>query len=283
MAYQQEEERARLGRRLSEEAVALAIQGRWEEAVAVNRSIIERFPSDVGAYNRLGRALAELGEFARAKEAYSKALELAPNNVIAVKNLARLASLPVAKASLDRGHRRVVPELFITEISKAGVVNLCNLAPTEVLARMGIGNQVCLRVEGQSLVVENDQGEYLGEVEPKHGLRLIKLIEGGNRYAAAIHSVGEDGVRVIIREEYQHPSQEEYPSFPVKATERLRSYAKEYLLRRDVSYREGEEIKKVEGDEGDEGDEGEAGDSEKEGEEKGLSEGFSILGEATES
>jgi len=283
MAYQQEEERARLGRRLSEEAVALAIQGRWEEAVAVNRSIIERFPSDVGAYNRLGRALAELGEFARAKEAYSKALELAPNNVIAVKNLARLASLPVAKAPLDRGHRRVAPELFITEISKAGVVNLCNLAPTEVLARMGIGNQVCLRVEGQSLVVENDQGEYLGEVEPKHGLRLIKLIEGGNRYTAAIHSVGEDGVRVIIREEYQHPSQEEYPSFPVKATERLRSYAKEYLLRRDVSYREGEEIKKVEGDEGDEGDEGEAGDSEKEGEEKGLSEGFSILGEATES
>lgn len=276
MSYQREEEQARLGRRLSEEAIALAIQGRWEEAVVVNRSIIERFPSDVGAYNRLGRALAELGEFARAKEAYSKALELAPNNVIAVKNLARLASLPTAKASLDSGHRRVAPELFITEMSKAGVVNLCNLAPMEVLARMGIGNQVCLRVEGQSLVVENDQGEYLGEVEPKHGLRLIKLIEGGNRYAAAIHSVGEDGVRVVIREEYQHPSQVGYPSFPVKATERLHSYAKEYLLRRDVSYGEGEEIKEVEGVEG------EAGDSEEEGEEKGLPEGFSILGEADE-
>lgn len=279
MSYQREEEQARLGRRLSEEATALAIQGRWEEAVVVNRSIIEKFPSDVGAYNRLGRALAELGEFGQAKEAYSKALELAPNNVIAVKNLARLASLPAAKAPLDRGRRRVAPELFITEISKAGVVNLCNLAPTEVLARMGIGNQVCLRVEGQSLVVENDQGEYLGEVEPKHGLRLIKLIEGGNRYAAAIHSIGEDGVRVVIKEEYQHPSQVGYPSFPVKATERLRSYAKEYLLRRDVSYWEGEEIKEVEGVEG---VEGEAGDSEDEGEEKDLPEGFSIFGEADE-
>jgi len=274
MAYQQEEEQARLGRRLSEEAIALAIQSRWEEAVVVNRSIIERFPSDVGAYNRLGRALAELGEFARAKEAYSKALELAPNNVIAVKNLARLelsSRLPTAKASLDSGHRRVAPELFITEMSKAGVVNLCNLAPMEVSARMGIGNQVCLRVEGQSLVVENDQGEYLGEVEPKHGLRLIKLIEGGNRYAAAIHSVGEDGVRVVIREEYQHPSQVGYPSFPVKATD-----AKEYLLGGDAVAEEGEEIKEVEGVEG------EAGDSEEEGEEKGLPEGFSILGEADE-
>jgi hypothetical protein len=274
MTYQQEEERARLGRRLNEEAVNLAIQGRWEEAVAVNRSIIDRFPGDVGAYNRLGRALAELGEFVRAKEAYSKALELAPNNVIAVKNLARLASLPAAKASLDRGHHRVAPELFITEISKAGVVNLCNLAPTEVLARMGIGNQVLLRVEGQSLVVENDQGRYLGEVEPKHGLRLIKLIEGGNRYAAAIHSVREDGVRVIIREEYQHPSQVGCPSFPVKATEHLRPYVKEYLPRRDVIAEEGEEIKEVETVEG------ETGYSEEEDREKGLPEGFSILEEA---
>ena len=277
MAYQREEEQARLGRRLSEEAIVLAIQGRWEEAVAVNRSIIERFPGDVGAYNRLGRALAELGEFTQAKEAYSKALELAPNNAIAAKNLARLAGLPETKAPLDSGRHRVAPELFITEISKSGVVNLCNLAPTEVLARMGIGNQVHLRVEGRSLVVENDQGEYLGEVEPRHGLRLIKLIEGGNRYVAAIHSVGKDGVRVIIREEYQHPSQVGYPSFPVKATERLRPYAKEYLLRQEVIAEEGEEAKGVESVEE------EAGFSGEESGEKGLPEGFSILGEAAES
>ena len=39
------------------------------------------------AYNRIGRALTELGDFNRAKEAYLKALELAPGNTIAKKIL----------------------------------------------------------------------------------------------------------------------------------------------------------------------------------------------------
>ncbi len=246
MAYQQIEERTKLGRRLEKEAIALAIQGRWEEAVAVNKSIIEKFLTDIGAYNRLGRALTELGEFAQAKEAYSKALELAPNNVIAAKNLTRLASLSDTKATQDSEHHKVVPELFVTETGKAGVVNLCNLAPSEVLARMAIGDQVRLRVEGQRLMVENKRDEYLGEVEPEYGLRLIKLIGGGNRYAAAILSVERDGVRVIIREEYQHPSQEGHLSFPVKATKHLLLQAKESLLRHDVIGEEGEAVKQVE-------------------------------------
>ena len=234
MAYQQIEERTKLGQQLEKEAIALAIQGRWEEAVAANKSIIEKFLTDIGAYNRLGRALAELGEFTQAKEAYSKALELAPNNVIAAKNLTRLASLSEPKATLGSEHHKVAPELFVTETGKAGVVNLCNLAPSEVLARMAIGDQVRLRVEGQRLVVENRRDEYLGEVEPKYGLRLTKLIGGGNRYAAAILSVERDGVRVIIKEEYQHPSQEGHLSFPVKATKRLLLHTKESLLRHDV-------------------------------------------------
>ena len=246
MAYQQIEERTKLGRRLEKEAIALAIQGRWEEAVAVNKSIIEKFLTDIGTYNRLGRALTELGEFAQAKEAYSKALELAPSNVIAAKNLTRLASLSDTKATQDSEHHKVVPELFVTETGKAGVVNLCNLAPSEVLARMAIGDQVRLRVEGQRLMVENKRDEYLGEVEPEYGLRLIKLIGGGNRYAAAILSVERDGVRVIIKEEYQHPSQEGHLSFPVKATKHSLLHAKESLLRHDVIGEESEAVKEVE-------------------------------------
>jgi len=150
------------------------------------------------------------------------------------------------RQTLDSEHHKVVPELFVTETGKAGVVNLCNLAPSEVLARMAIGDQVRLRVEGQRLVVENKRDECLGEVEPKYGLRLIKLIEGGNRYVAVIFSVGEDGVQVIIREEYQHPSQEVHLSFPVKATKHLLLQAKESLLSHDVIGKEGEAVKGVE-------------------------------------
>lgn len=249
--YQQEGERARLVQRLSQEAIALAVQGRWEEAVAINENIIERFPTDIEAYNRLGKALTELGEFARAKEAYIKTLELAPDNAIAKKNLARLASLSESQASLggeprQAQARRVAPEHFITEVGKAGVVNLCNLAPSEVLAKVGLGDQVELRVEGQRLIVEREHGEYLGEVELKHGVRLVKLIEGGNKYAAAILNVGEGEVQVVIKETYQHPSQAGHLSFPVKAVEHLRPHAKESLLRRSVIMDEGEVIEEIE-------------------------------------
>ena len=100
MTYQ-EEEQVRLRRQGSKQAIALAMQGRWREAVAVNKSLIENFPTDVDAYNRLGRAYMELGEYSQAREAYQRAVEIAPYNTIAKKNLHRLAHLVEAPASAE--------------------------------------------------------------------------------------------------------------------------------------------------------------------------------------
>jgi len=244
-SYQQEEEeKARLRQRLTKEAIDLALQGRWEEAEAVNRDIIEKFPTDVEAYNRIGRALIELGDFDRAKEAYFNALALAPENAIAKKNVARLTSLSESvstlssepqKSSTRRTQaRKVTLDLFITEMGKAGVVNLHNVASSKVLAKMAFGDQVHLEAKGQHLIVVSQSGEYLGEVEPKQGLRLTKLMLGGNRYDAAILNVEEGKVQVIIKEVYQHPSQVGRPSFLVKSTEHLRTHIKESLLRRGI-------------------------------------------------
>jgi tetratricopeptide (TPR) repeat protein len=280
-SYQQEEEeKARLRQRLSKEAIGLALQGRWEEAEAINRDIIETFPSDVEAYNRLGRALTELGDFDGAKEAYLKALELAPENVIAKKNLARLTSLSESMATLKINPQkastskaqtpRVALDLFITEIGKAGVVNLHNVASVDVLAKMGFGDQVHLEARRQRLIVTNEDGEYLGEVEPRQGLRLIKLMRGGNRYDAAILNVEEAKVQVIIKEVYQHPSQVGHPSFPVKATEHLRTRIKESLLRRGIITDESEAMPETEYFE----EEEELGP-----EEESLPEGFTVVGE----
>jgi tetratricopeptide (TPR) repeat protein len=279
-SYQQEEEeKARLRQRLSKEAINLALQGRWEEAEATNRDIIERFPSDVEAYNRLGRALTELGDFDGAKEAYLKALELAPENAIAKKNLARLTSLSESMATLSSNPqktstskaraRRVALDLFITEVGKAGVMNLHNVAPVNVLAKMGFGDPVHLQAKGQHLIVASESGEYLGEVEPRQGLRLIKLMRGGNRYDAAILNVEKDKVQVIIKEVYQHPSQVGRPSFFVKATEHLRTRIKESLLRRGIITDESEASSELEYLE-----EEELGP-----EEEALPEGFTVVGE----
>ncbi len=280
---QQEEEKARLKQRLSKEAIDLALQGRWEEAEATNRSIIEQFPADAETYNRLGRALTELGDLDGAKEAYYRALELAPDNSIAKKNLTRLTSLSESMAALDESAqksaaakgatRRVALDLFMTETGKAAVVSLHRPASRDVLAKTSFGDQVHLEVQGQHLLVKSDDGEYLGKVEPKQGSRLVQLMQGGNRYEAAILNLEEDKVQVVIKEVYKHPSQVGRPSFPVKAEEQLRTRIKESLLKRGAIAEESEGMLEL----GDFEDEEETGR-----ETEPLPEGFTVVGEETE-
>lgn len=236
--------KAEIGR-YAKEAIALAMQGRWQEAVAANRAILKLSSENVEAYNRLGRALMEIGEYAAAREAYGHALELDPYNNIAKKNLDRLSYLGELAPKGD--HHKVVVDIFIEETGKARVVSLVHLAPKDVVARTAPGEEVSLQVEGQRLLVRNGHGEYLGEVEAKYGLRLAKLIKGGNRYIAAINSLGESEVKVIIREIYQHPSQAGRLSFPLKDREGFRPYVRESLLRRRAEEEElAEEIDEVE-------------------------------------
>jgi len=258
------EEKARLRRQKSEEAIALAMKGRWKEAIAVNQSIIEVVPTDVDAYNRLGKAYMELGEFTNAKEAYNNTLELDKNNSIARKNLTRILQLEESKVKVAVNDERpkATPSLFIGEVGKAGVVSLYNLAPINVLAKISAGDQVNLKVEGHHLHVENEQGEYLGTVDNQHGFRLAKLIDSGNKYAAAVVSLDTDKVRIQIREVFQHPDQAGRLSFPAKITEGFQPHVKDSLLR------QGEEEETLEEDEGEDSDleEGEM-----------LPEGFSIF------
>jgi tetratricopeptide (TPR) repeat protein len=241
MSYQ-EGERTRLRRQSSKQAIALAMEGRWREAVAVNKSLVESFPNDVDAYNRLGRAYMELGEYALAKEAYERAIEIDPYNIIAQKNINRLSHLAETVVNSGDGFYKVEPQQFIEEVGKAGVVNLYRLAPTGILAKTVAGSRVNLRIEGSSLIAENSRGEYLGQVEPKHGQRLIRLIEGGNKYTAAIISSMEEAVTVIIREVYQDPSQAGQFSFPPKGTEAVRPYVGnrigDRIIRRKLEYEE---------------------------------------------
>ena len=221
MAYH-EEETTKLRRQTSKQAIALAMEGRWREAVTANQSLIESFPDDVDAFNRLGRAHMELGEYSLAREAYEKAIKVDPYNTIARKNLNRLSHLGEAEVNSGGSLDKVEPQQFIEEVAKAGVVNLRRLASPEILAKTVAGSRVTLRADGPHLIVENSRGEYLGQVEPRHGQRLIKLMAGGNKYIATIISSSEEAVTVIIREVYQHPSQAGQPSFPSRGPDGFR-------------------------------------------------------------
>jgi len=235
------EEKARLVRHNSRQAIDLAMEGRWREAVAANKGIIESYPDDIDAYNRLGRAYMELGEYSLARTAYSRAKELDPYSTIAERNLRRLSHLGETGVVPGEGSQPVEPQGFIEETGKAGVVSLYKLAPQEVLAEVDAGDKVNLRIAGSSLVVENSRHQYLGEVEPRHSQRLVKLMRGGNEYTATVITSSDDIMAIIIREIYQHPSQEGHLSFPSKGFGSLRPYVSDKILRRQLEYDEASE------------------------------------------
>ena len=169
MAFQQEEDRTKLGRKLGQEAIALAVQGRWEEAVAANKSIVERFPDDVAAYNRLGRAYIELGLFELAEDAYRKTLEVDAGNSIATKNIERLkAWASVGTLEPDKA-RTLGKDFFANTAGKTGVVGVTGITAAERVEAIEAGTVVNLRRVGQQVLVEDQQGLSLGELEPKHG------------------------------------------------------------------------------------------------------------------
>jgi hypothetical protein len=229
---------ARLKRQRADQAISLALESRWEEAVVSNRQILETLPNDVDTWNRLGKALLEVGRLRESREAYKRALELDPVNTIARRNLDRLANVKDEDEGRREGGGKVAQDLFIEEMGKSGTSILQSVAP-EMLARLVAGDEVYLKVEGTVLNVENGQGELIGNVEPALGLRLSSLIGGGNRYAAAIKSVSDIGAELIIKEVYRDPSQTRL-SFPATSTEGVRAYTRETLLRYDIDEEEEE-------------------------------------------
>jgi tetratricopeptide (TPR) repeat protein len=230
--FSEAEDKARLIRQMSQEAINLAMYGRWKEAISVNHAIIENMPTDVDAYNRLGKAYMELSEYDKAEESYKKVLEMDAGNSIAQKNLNRISQLKASNIIIKEYHAKAAPHQFIGEAGKSGVVNLYNLGDPAVLAKMMAGDKVNLKVKGQQLAVENEEKEYIGQVEPQHGLRLVKLIEGGNKYTSAIVSIDDSKVKVMIREVYQSPNHFGLPSFPARPVEGFQPHVKDTLLRR---------------------------------------------------
>lgn len=232
----QTEDRTKAKRQQAELAIRAALEGRWSDAAELNQTIVGAFPADVDALNRLGKAMTELGKYDEARSAYMKTLKLDSLNAIARKNLSKLEGLSGKKKAAKKkaSGQKLPPHMFIEETGKTGTTTLIRPA-MKIAVGMSGGDQVQLRKDKRGvLFVDSMDGDQIGEVEPKLGQRLVKLMETGNEYVGAISSVSDEGVRVFIRESFQHSSNVGKLSFPPSATEpaeSIRPYLKTRLVR----------------------------------------------------
>jgi hypothetical protein len=220
----------------AEDAVQLAIAGKWDDALKLNKFIIDSFGADEETQNRLGKALSELGKLKEAKAAYEAALKLNPMNSIAKRNAARINALLHQKEGLKVGGTRVDLNLFVEEMGKTVITTIDNPPAADICSKVAAGDVAELRIDGDGIVAETSRGVRLGSLEAKLARRLIKFMRGGNRYQAGVTSCDGNTVKLIVRETYQDPRFAGKPSFPMrrKRDVEFRPYTKESLLAREV-------------------------------------------------
>ncbi|HEV7679395.1 MAG TPA: tetratricopeptide repeat protein [Candidatus Dormibacteraeota bacterium] len=216
----------------AEEAIQLALESNWTEAVTVNRAVLDRYGPDEDAYNRLGKALFELGRLEEALEAYGETLKLNPLNVIAQKNQRKLSAMLTQPARVEGVTGSVDVDLFAEEPGKSALTVLSRPSGG-VLVQVAPGDPVDLDPVGGLLRATTVRGVVLGDVEAKISRRLLPLMESGNRYSAAVARAEDDNrIQIMIREAFQSPENARKSSFPIARGKReeFRPYAKESLL-----------------------------------------------------
>src|ERR1700687_2642165 len=151
----------------ADEAVQLAIAGKWDEAVKLNRFIVESFGADEETQNRMGKALSELGKLKDAKAAYEAALKLNPMNSIAKKNAARINALLHQKEGLKVGGTKVDLNLFVEEMGKTVITTLENVAGSDICSKVAAGDGAEVRMHDDGVGRDGSRGVRLGLLEAK--------------------------------------------------------------------------------------------------------------------
>ena len=195
---------------LAQQAVSAALAGKWEEAVKINKQILQEGPDDVDALNRLVRAYAELCNLPSARSTAQKVLKIDPFNSIATKSLERwkgLSKTTTKISSVGSAH------IFLEEPGKTKIVQLIHLGSKSVIATVDAGDQVKLDTHGHRVNVCTNDNRYIGRLADDLSGHIRNLIKYGNKYKAYIKSVEKKDVKLFIRETKRAKQLKDIPSF----------------------------------------------------------------------
>lgn len=194
------------------QAIQTALMGDWTSAISLNQSILQENPNDIDTLNRLAFAYSSNGNIKEAKTIYQRVLMLDNQNPIALRNLKRLnggfahmKATPLAPT--------YVSTLFIEEPGKTKVIELLNVADKKVITPLRSGELLHLVIKRMKIFVLDQNKQYIGMLPDDIGRRLIRFMNGGNRYEAYIKSVDGNKVTIFAREVKRTGKFKNQPSF----------------------------------------------------------------------
>lgn len=195
---------------IKNQAIQTALKGNWEEAVVLNKSLVEENPGDIDALNRLALAYLIIGKTKEAKSTYLKVVGLDPLNAIAIRNLRKLKEKNT-KATNGNSLIRINNE-FLEEPGKTKVVELVNIAQPKVTEALSTGQSLDLSVKRLKIFVSEGK-QYIGSLPDDIARRLIKFIKAGSIYEAYVKSASSHKVSVFIKELKKTTRFKDQPSF----------------------------------------------------------------------
>lgn len=187
----------------AQKAIDLALAQKWNEAISVNEEILGFDEKNIDALNRIAYALVKTGKIEKAKKTYRKIITLDRYNYIAQKNLEKISSISKSdktRSTASLKKNSLSPTQFLEEPGKTKTVNLINLAPASILAKIDIGDEVYLYPKKHSIEVRTETKTYLGALADDISFRLLKFIKAGNDYRTCIKNIQKKLVTVFIRE-----------------------------------------------------------------------------------
>lgn len=193
---------------LKNQAIQTALQGDWQNAILLNKDLIKEDPNDIDALNRLALAYSIVGKTKEAKTTYQKVVKIDPLNPIALRNLKKLKDKSPSPIALD--YR--INNQFLEEPGKTKIIELVNIAQTNVIEEIRVGQSLTLSVKRFKIFVLNNN-QYIGVLPDDVGKRLIKFIKSDGKYEAYVKSSAPHKVSVFIKELKKASRYKDEPSF----------------------------------------------------------------------
>ena len=196
---------------LIKSAIREASNNNWEKAKKLNLVILNISKNNIETLNRLGISYMKLSDKVNATKCFKYVLKIAPNNMIAKKNLNKLQlNLPEITINLSK----IDTANLVNETGKS--IHLkCDIKNSKKILNQGIdtGSKLTIRNEKDSIGIYKGNSK-IHIIDNSIGKRIFNLKNLGNEYTCTVLGVSENSININIKETSKSKEAMQIISFP---------------------------------------------------------------------